>query len=123
MTNGDADKALDSESRQIFLAALLERGWKLPTTPEEVAFTDNIELTDIVVPDSLKSASAVFEEIMKPRTSVPKASQSIDGGVAENLALAAREGGQISDSARTLMDSDRAKFEESEVDGGSAKNK
>lgn len=123
MTNGDTDKTLDSESRQIFLAALLERGWKLPTTQEEVAFTDNIELTDIVVPDSLKSASAVFEEIMKPRTSAPKISRSIDGGSAENLALAAREGGQISDSARTLMDSDRTKFEESEVDGGSAKNK
>lgn len=91
MTNRDTDKKLDSEARRLFLAALLERGWKLPTTPEEVAFTDNIELTDIAVPDSLKSASAVFEEIVKPRTCVHKASQSVDVGVAEKESTVSEE--------------------------------
>jgi hypothetical protein len=123
MTSGETEKTSGNDSRQIFLAALLERGWKLPTTSEEVAFTDNISLTDIEVPDSLKLASAVFEEIVKPRNRTPNATESIGGVVAENLALAAREGGQISESARKLMENDRAKFEEREVDGGSAKNK
>ncbi len=116
MKNHPNTPDLEKSTRTLLLAAMLTKGWKLPTTAEEIKFVDSLSVEPIEIPNSLKSASAVFEEIMRPR-SEPVARLTVDASDScDNLALAAREGGVISESIRALMDLDRANAEGNAID-------
>ncbi len=115
----EIDQELDAENQALLLAAMLAKGWKLPTTAEEVAFVESRPIDEhIEIPESLRSASEVFEAIQKPPLR-RKTLEAIGKSEAnDNLALAAREGGSISDETRRLMDQDRASIEDGkDVDG------
>ena len=89
-------------------AAMRSKGWLLPTTEEAVAELEAELLSEPVEPpESLKSPESVFEEISKPLLRRARQSVTRTTPSAKNLALAAREGGEIPPEVRELMKRDR----------------
>ncbi len=92
--------------------AMRAKGWLLPTTEAAVAQLEAELLANpIDVPESLRSAGRVFEEISRPRARRAVRSAETSTATTANLALAARDGGQIPAEVRDMMNRDREETE------------
>lgn len=97
-----------SAFEQLVEAAMIEKGWILPTTESAVAkLQAEHALTPVQLPESLKSVDAVFERIQQPRVVRQQSPVVADTSAVSGLrALAARDGATISDECREQMKRD-----------------
>ena len=101
---------MDESTRieQAIEAAMLMKGWLLPTTEEAITRLEaEIAANPIELPDSLKSPDAVFTRMQKPQ--VHRQSQALfeQNAASKSLrALAAKDGGEIADEVRIQMQRD-----------------
>jgi len=106
--------AQDAEARteQALFEYLRRTGKIIPQTPEEIAEAQaSLRPESVELPERLRAASVV-ERACKGLGQVLKMPQAeTKGDVMENLARAAREGGELSDEVEVQMKLDRAKAE------------
>jgi hypothetical protein len=92
---------MDESTRieQAIEAAMLMKGWLLPTTEEAITRLEaEIAANPIELPDSLKSPDDVFARIQQPRVYPRSQALSEPSAASKSLrALAARDGGEIAD--------------------------
>lgn len=89
--------------------AMIEKGWLIPVTPEEVLIAESALLgEETSPPPSLDDAFAVLNgPSRQPTLPDPPISLPLDKSIAENLARAAREGKEISADIEAKMRADR----------------
>ncbi len=110
-------KPVDQEARESLTDAQVEcllydalrlSGELLPTTEEEIAQLEGHYDSSVSLPDSLKDARPIFRRQLSPASPQPTTCPvTVDGAIRENLARAAREGGQISPEVEERMRLDR----------------
>ena len=108
----------DAEVEAALRAALRDEGHLFPESAEEVASLEaSLDTTGVPTPDTNKfkqllrqqPAHSTNKKIMHLRGS----GREVSAKVEENLAIAARNGGVISEEIRKQMDADRASAQES----------
>ena len=89
---------------------MIEQGWVIPVTPEEVAWAEqaNSSIQSGELPQSLADPYAVLDAPrVKLRFAEPIQSHPIDEQVTENLGRAARDGKAITQEVEEKMQADR----------------
>jgi len=104
----DKNAPSDAQVERWLYHALRLGGELLPASIEDVSKLEaEIEANPVALPESLRDASAVYEQIhtrTRPPSTIPL---PVQNNVAEGLARAAREGGEISSEVQAKMREDR----------------
>ncbi|MFW5850987.1 MAG: hypothetical protein ACOCWB_02070 [Bacteroidota bacterium] len=107
----DKKNALKNDFEDSFKKSLKSLGYLFPTSEDDVnAFEENNKIEE--VPENYCSASELLSK--SNQTSISKRTQTGVNKSTENLAMAARKGGNISESILKKMKSDRDKAENGE---------
>lgn len=109
--NGPLQSKVNVE-RHVF-DAMRSLGWIIPTTEEDVAFAEAMLSREVVeLPEELKDPYPILESIDADCPPIPAAPVPRDAQVEENLARAAREGGDIQPEIEQQMRRDRQAAEQ-----------
>jgi hypothetical protein len=93
-------------------AALRDEGHLFPCTEEDVAELEaSLDLKGVPTPDTNKFRQVLAEKQQYKIVQFPQAHQAESAMAEENLAIAARNGGKITDATRKKMDAARARSE------------
>lgn len=108
----------DAEFEAALHSALRAAGHLFPESEEDVASLEaTMEMGGVPTPDTEK-----FRQLLRESTerivTLPNTAKITSCEIQENLAMAARNGGKISDEVRKRMDADRAKAQEQRRDNG-----
>lgn len=107
----DKKNTLKNDFEDTFKKSLKSLGYLFPTSEDEVvAFEENNKIEE--VPENYCSASELLSK--SKQTSISKKTQLEVNKSTENLAMAARKGGNISEDILKKMKSDRDKAENGE---------
>ncbi len=107
----DKNNTLKNDFEDSFKKSLKSLGYLFPTTEDEVvSFEENNIIED--VPENYLSASELLSKFKQ--TSINKKIHLVVNKSTENLAMAARKGGNISDEILKKMKLDRDKAENDE---------
>jgi hypothetical protein len=107
----DKKNTLKNDFEDSFKKSLKSLGYLFPTSEDEVdAFEENNKIEE--VPENYCSASELL--LKSKQTSINKKAQLGINKSSENLAMAARKGGDISEDILKKMKSDRDKTENGE---------
>lgn len=107
----DKNKTLKNDFEDSFKKSLKSLGHLFPTTEDEVeAFEENNEIKE--VPENYLNATDLLTTAKQ--TSINKTEQDNYNKSSENLAMAARKGGNIPEEILKKMKSDRDKAENGE---------
>jgi len=107
----DKKNTLNSDFEDSFKKSLKSLGYLFPTSEDEVdSFVENNKIEE--VPENYCSASELLSK--SKQTSISKNTQFGVNNSTENLAIAARKGGDISADILKKMKSDRDKAENGE---------
>ena len=99
----------EAELDELLLRAAALSGETFPMTPEAVKESHREEIPPLPVHLQIPEVPPERKHVVAaPKSNVSK----VDSETRENLALAARNGGEISTSSRELMDQDRTREEE-----------
>jgi len=105
----------DAEFEAILHAALRDEGCLFPCNAEEVALLKaSMDMSGIPTPDTEKFHQLlhqIVEKVVKLPGTSKVSSSEVDENI-EKLAMAARNGGEITEEIRTRMDADRARAKE-----------
>src|SRR5438132_1482814 len=94
----------DNDADRLIYEAFCVEGAFVPQTPEEVARAEEFFHEDSVeLPAILRDPLAILKSKSAPR-SEPRRSPYVDQSAVENLACAARKGGEISPEVEEAMD-------------------
>lgn len=105
----------DNDAERLFYEAFCLEGAFVPQTPQEVELAEEDFFDESIdLPTSLRNPLAILEGSGKPQ-SKPRSSPYIDSSVVDNLACAARNGGEISSEIEASMVKDE---EEAEAERG-----
>jgi hypothetical protein len=106
----------DNDAERLIYEAFCAQGAFVPQTPEEVARAEaEFDEDSVELPASLRDPLAILKGKPAPR-SVPRPSPYVDQSAVENLACAARNGGEIPPDVEKKMDQDE-EAAEGERDG------
>ena len=115
-SNDDQPKELsDAQFEAALHAALRDEGCLFPTNAEEIAsLEESMDLNGVPTPDTEKFRQMLrqkTEKIVELPSTAKVSCDEVDQNL-ENLAMAARNGGEITDEIRKRMDADRARAKE-----------
>jgi hypothetical protein len=122
MTNNDKNRKVaqelsDAEAERLLYQTLLELGWLVPQTMAEVERAEKrLGQTPIELPSVLQDPFAVLDDKVPNRSPVLP-TPTIDQTTVENLACAARNGGDVPPEIQALMERDRKRAELERDDG------
>ena len=111
-SNGEQPKELsDAEFEAALHAALRDEGYLFPSNAEDVAsLKASIDMNGVPTPDTEKFRQLLrqtAEKVVELPTNARLSSREIEADL-EKLAMAARNGGEITPQIRERMDADRA---------------
>jgi hypothetical protein len=115
--NSEKPKNLtDAEFEAALHSALRSAGQLFPEGEEDIAFLEaTLDMNGVPTPDTEK-----FRQLLRDATEkivkLPNTAKVTSSSIQENLAMAARNGGEISEEVRRRMDADRAKAQEERQD-------
>lgn len=96
----------DDDADRLIYEAFCANGAFVPQTPEEVARAEaDFDEESVELPDSLRDPLAILKRQNAPRAE-PKRSPHIDQSAVDNLACAARNGGDVSPDVEAAMNKD-----------------
>ena len=99
-------ESLTAVEKEVF-AALRRLGWTMPVTTTEVERAEQeLEQHPVTLPDSLRNPDSVFQRLHNPEPANNGDTSSLND-CEQNLARAAREGGNISPETEQQMQRDR----------------
>jgi hypothetical protein len=105
----------DAEFEAILHAALRDEGCLFPCNAEEIALLKaSMDMSGIPTPDTQKFQQLlhqIVEKVVKLPSTTKVSSCEVDENI-EKLAMAARNGGEITEEIRKRMDTDRARARE-----------
>jgi hypothetical protein len=107
----------DTDADRLVYEAFCVGGAFVPQTPEEVARAEGeLDEEKVELPASLRDPLAILRRKNAPRTQ-PRRAPHVDQSAADNMACAARNGGEIPPEVEAAMDRDEADAE-GEPDNG-----
>jgi len=104
-----AKELSDAEFEAALHSALRDEGHFFPQSEEDVASLEaNVDMDGVPTPDTRRFGELLRESVDRV-VQLPYAAKSASTEVEQNLAMAARNGGEISEEIKKRMDEDRAK--------------
>src|SRR5690349_20788727 len=100
----------DAEAERLLYEMMLQSGWLIPQTPADVERAEKEMQMPAELPQSLRDPLAVLDG-RTPVRLAPPPSVAADLTAAENMACAARHGGEIPPEVRAKMEQDRKQAE------------
>ncbi len=95
-------------------ATLRDQALLFPRTTNDVTNIEaEVDLEDVPTPDSNRFRQFLRDRASKKIVRLENKASSLESEIAENLAMAARNGGEIPAEVRTRMDADRKRAEKS----------
>lgn len=96
----------DDDTDRLIYEAFCEKGAFVPQTPEQVARAEaEFDEESVELPNSLRDPLSILKRKNAPRTE-PRRSPHIDQSAVDNLACAARNGGEVSPDVEAAMNKD-----------------
>ena len=109
--------SFDDLEKELF-EALKRFGWTIPQTEREVEKAEEeIERNLVTLPNSLRDPSKLLDKLHNPSQPLTHRSSLTDSTTMEQLARAAREGGEITPEVEERMRHDRKAAEEKKQNG------